>query len=31
MDDVRIDLLAQVAMWYYEEGLDQAEIAQRID
>ncbi len=31
MDDVRIDLLAQVAMWYYEDGLDQAEIAQRID
>jgi DNA-binding transcriptional regulator LsrR (DeoR family) len=31
MDDDRNDLLAQVAMWYYEEGLDQAEIARRIN
>ncbi len=31
MDDVRMDLLAQVAMWYYEEGLDQAAIAERIN
>jgi DNA-binding transcriptional regulator LsrR (DeoR family) len=31
MDDDRNDLLAQVAMWYYEEGLDQAEIAARIN
>jgi deoxyribonucleoside regulator len=31
MDEDRSDLLAQVAMWYYEEGLDQAEIAARIN
>jgi DNA-binding transcriptional regulator LsrR (DeoR family) len=31
MEDDRADLLAQVAMWYYEEGLDQAEIAERIN
>ena len=31
MDEDRNDLLAQVAMWYYEEGLDQAEIAARIN
>lgn len=31
MEDERIDLLTQVAIWYYEEGLNQAEIAQRID
>jgi deoxyribonucleoside regulator len=30
MEEDRSDLLAQVAMWYYEEGLDQAEIAARI-
>ena len=30
MEEDRTDLLAQVAMWYYEEGLDQAEIAARI-
>jgi deoxyribonucleoside regulator len=31
MEDDRNGLLAQVAMWYYEEGLDQAEIAARIN
>jgi len=31
MDEERLDLLAQVAMWYYEEGLDQAAIAERIN
>jgi deoxyribonucleoside regulator len=31
MEEDRLDLLAQVAMWYYEEGLDQAAIAERIN
>ncbi len=31
MEDDRLDLLAQVALWYYEEGLDQAAIAERIN
>jgi DNA-binding transcriptional regulator LsrR (DeoR family) len=31
MEEDRADLLAQVATWYYEEGLDQAEIAERIN
>lgn len=31
MEEERVDLLAQVAIWYYEEGLDQAAIAQRIN
>jgi len=30
-DDDRFDLLAQIALWYYEDGLDQAEIAVRIN
>ncbi len=30
-DRVRIELLAQVAIWYYEEGLNQAAIAKRIN
>jgi DNA-binding transcriptional regulator LsrR (DeoR family) len=30
MEDERLELLAQVAMWYYEERLDQAAIADRI-
>lgn len=30
MEEERIDLLAQVAIWYYEEGLNQAAIAERI-
>ncbi len=30
MEDERTDLLAQIAIWYYEEGLNQAEIAERI-
>jgi DNA-binding transcriptional regulator LsrR (DeoR family) len=30
MEDHRFDLLAQVALWYYEDGLDQAAIASRI-
>lgn len=30
MEDERLELLAQVAMWYYEEQLDQAAIAERI-
>lgn len=31
MEEERVDLLAQVAIWYYEEGLDQAAIAERIN
>ena len=31
MDAARADLLAQVATWYYEEGLDQEAIGQRIN
>jgi DNA-binding transcriptional regulator LsrR (DeoR family) len=31
MEEERLDLLTQVAIWYYEEGLNQADIAQRID
>jgi DNA-binding transcriptional regulator LsrR (DeoR family) len=31
MEEERVDLLAQVAIWYYEEGLDQAAIATRIN
>lgn len=31
MEEDRLDLLAQVALWYYEEGLDQAAIAERIN
>ena len=31
MEEDRQDLLAQVAVWYYEEGLDQAAIAERIN
>jgi deoxyribonucleoside regulator len=31
MEEERIDLLAQVAIWYYEEGLNQAAIAERIN
>lgn len=31
MEEERIDLLTQVAIWYYEEGLNQAVIAERID
>ena len=31
MEEERIDLLTQVAVWYYEDGLNQADIAQRID
>src|SRR5512144_1765659 len=31
MDADRLDLLAQVATWYYEDGLDQEAIAQRIN
>lgn len=31
IEEDRADLLAQVAMWYYEDGLDQAEIAKRIN
>lgn len=30
MDDARTELLGQVAVWYYEDGLDQTEIARRI-
>lgn len=30
MTDERRDLLAQIAVWYYEERLDQAEIARRV-
>jgi deoxyribonucleoside regulator len=31
MDAARVDLLAQVATWYYEDGLDQEAIGQRIN
>jgi len=31
MDEERLDLLAQIAIWYYEEGLNQADIAERIN
>ncbi|HEX9118549.1 MAG TPA: sugar-binding transcriptional regulator [Anaerolineae bacterium] len=31
MDTARADLLAQIAVWYYEEGLDQEAIARRIN
>lgn len=31
MEEERLDLLAQVAIWYYEAGLDQAAIAERIN
>ena len=31
MEEERLDLLAQVAIWYYEEGMNQAEIAERIN
>jgi DNA-binding transcriptional regulator LsrR (DeoR family) len=31
MEEDRLDLLAQVAVWYYEEGLDQQQIAERIN
>ena len=31
IEEERLDLLTQVAIWYYEEGLNQADIAQRID
>ncbi len=31
MEDDRLELLGQVAAWYYEDNLDQTEIAQRID
>ncbi|MFW6233976.1 MAG: hypothetical protein ACOC4I_01195 [Spirochaetota bacterium] len=30
MDEARLELLGQVAVWYYEDNLDQAEIARRI-
>jgi len=30
MDDNRLDLLGQVAVWYYEDNMDQTEIAERI-
>jgi len=30
MDDNRLELLGQVAVWYYEDNLDQTEIAKRI-
>lgn len=30
MDDNRLELLGQVAVWYYEDNLDQTEIANRI-
>ena len=30
MEEERTDLLTQVAIWYYEEGLNQADIADRI-
>lgn len=30
MDEARLELLGQVAVWYYEDDLDQAEIAVRI-
>ena len=31
MEDGRLELLGQVATWYYEDNLDQTEIAQRLD
>ena len=31
VEDGRLELLGQVAVWYYEDNLDQTEIAQRID
>ena len=31
MEQDEIDFLAQIASWYYEEGLDQETIAQRIN
>ena len=31
VEEERLDLLAQVAIWYYEEGLNQADIAERIN
>ncbi len=31
MDDNRLELLGQVAAWYYEDNLDQTEIAKRVD
>ena len=31
MDQERLDFLAQIAVWYYEEGLDQETIAGRIN
>jgi DNA-binding transcriptional regulator LsrR (DeoR family) len=31
MDATRADLLAQIAVWYYEDGLDQEAVAQRIN
>jgi deoxyribonucleoside regulator len=31
MEEDRVDLLAQIALWYYEDGLDQAAIAERIN
>ncbi len=30
MDDDRLELLGQVAVWYYEDNMDQTEIAERI-
>lgn len=30
MDETRLELLGQVAVWYYEDKLDQAEIASRV-
>lgn len=30
MDEARLELLGQVAVWYYEDNLDQAEIAARV-
>ncbi|MCB9102417.1 MAG: sugar-binding transcriptional regulator [Anaerolineales bacterium] len=30
MDDNRLELLGQVAVWYYEDNMDQTEIAERI-
>jgi len=31
VEEERLDLLAQVAIWYYEEGLNQSDIAERIN
>ena len=31
MEEEKTDLLTQVAVWYYEDGLNQADIAERID